>query len=152
MKFFTLVILPADTDISSDDVITSEVKKLMWPYRDRTCFDPPDGEISDDPRLDKNARWDGYSECPRRMLANHGYDVEGIPDDDALVICSMADLSARDFGPRGRLGSPAILTPDGQWLDCPSIRSMDFDEWQVRANATAAVYSGHHGILLFCHH
>src|SRR6201996_6997987 len=109
MKFFTLVVLPAGTDVSSATEISVALKKLMWPYRDRTCFPLSEGESEDDPDLIQKGRWDGYIEYARPQAERAGYDVTGVPDDGAHVVYRLDQVTAADFGPGTRFGTPAVL-------------------------------------------
>ncbi len=152
MKFFSLVILNRDAPFNSEPDLRAMVKTLMWPFRDRACFELSDGEHEDDPGLIALGRWDGYIDHPKEMLDHYGYDVSAIPSDDAMVVVELDEIDADDFGRNGRLGQPDILTPDGVWMYGPKTRASDVDEWLLRALAVVAKYTGHRGILLFCRH
>lgn len=133
MKFFTLVVLPAGTDVSSATEISAAVKTLMWPYRDRTCFPLSEGESEDDPDLIQKGRWDGYIEYARPQAERAGYDVASVPDERSHVLYPLDGVTSADFGLGTRFGTPAVLTPDGQWLRYPSLREPNYEEWVPRA-------------------
>ena len=151
MKFFTLVVLPAGTDVSSATEISAAVKKLMWPYRDRTCFPLSEGESENDPDLIRKGRWDGYIEYARPQAERAGYDVGAVPSERSHVLYPLDGVTSADFGPGTRFGMPAVLTPDRQWLRYPSLKQPNYEEWVPRAASAVAPYASHHGALLFCH-
>lgn len=148
MKFFTLVILPLDADISSEETFAAAIRAKMWPFRDRTSVGPEDDEAGDLESTRHLARWDSYSLYPWEELKHYGHAPQHAPGEDALLILTLGRNPAP--GLHG-LGKPAIVTPDSEWIDSPATRELDAEQWRAGAEAELARYAGHRAALLFCH-
>jgi hypothetical protein len=136
MKFYALIVLPKEADISRVSEIEEAAALLMKPFK----------MWEDDVPVGRQ-HWDWYWCCTKEWLEQSNISFSeystALPDHPYLV------FPAETLSEEGVVDS--VVTPDGEWVRSKSPYTMEDPTWPQKAVSLCNGFSGHYAVLAYCH-
>ena len=136
MKYFAKLILPKGIDAASADQLEHFAAELMRPFK-----------MWEDDIPAKDGHWDHYRCCTKEWLDEKNIDCstyESISANQSLLVFPVDKIPAECV-------TDSIVTPNKEWHRSRSTYSEEDHSWREKALAIYKSFTGHDGVLAYCH-